>query len=165
MPDSKTKKCFNPWPMGLGLTLALFCAIQTSVVCFASSSFQGLDDVEYYRHGVEYGQEIARQRNQRELGWSVDSHLKEDRLMIAVVDSDGKPVTRAKAEAVIGRPASLKDDRRVPLVEVGPGIYVALVKTEPGAWRIRWELSKGDIIVKVESREALAAHPAERASL
>ncbi len=165
MPASDAKPPFNPWPIGLALSLALFCAIQTGVVCFASTTFDGLDDVEYYRHGVEYGREIARQRNQRELGWSIDSRVEKSRLMIAVLDVDGKPVTRARVEAVVGRPATIRDDRRYPLEEIGPGIYAASVATAPGAWRVRWELSKGDIVVKVESRESLTGTPVENPAL
>ena len=51
-----SKKSFNPWPIGLATVLVCFCVIQFSLVAVASSGFEGLDDVEYYRHGVEYGE-------------------------------------------------------------------------------------------------------------
>jgi nitrogen fixation protein FixH len=145
-------KTWNPWPFGLTMTLVLFVIIQLSVVTLATTSFEGLDDVEYYRHGVEYGQEIARQKMQKELGWKLSPKVSEDTLYLALQDADGKPVQRAEVVATAGRPATVKDDQTVQLKEVGPGIYEAPLSLQGGAWRIRLEVSKGETLLKAEFR-------------
>lgn len=139
------------------MTLAAFVAVQLSVVTLAATSFEGLDDVEYYRHGVEYGQEIARQKMQSELGWNLDSRVENDALYLAIQDADGKPVSRAKVAVTVGRPATVRDDTEHSLSEVGPGIYRAPLQLAPGDWRLRFEVSKGETLVKAEVRQKGAA--------
>lgn len=146
-------KTWNPWPTGLFVTLALFVTVQLSVVTMATTTFEGLDDVEYYRHGVEYGQEIARQKMQKELGWKLEPKVTKEHLYVAIVDADGKPVTRAKVEATVGRPATLKHDSQFALAEDGPGIYKAPLHLAPGNWRIKLEVNKKDVLLKAEFRQ------------
>jgi nitrogen fixation protein FixH len=153
------KKAFNPWPYGLAAVLICFCVIQLSLVTLASSSFEGLDDVEYYRHGVEYGKEIDRQERQMDLGWTIAHNLDQATspeekypLRFAMLDYDQKPVMHAKVKLRIGRPATLRDDRTYELKEVGPGVYAADVSLGLGKWKLDLEAEKGDNIVKVEFR-------------
>ena len=146
-------KSWNPWPLGLTLALTLFVIVQLSVVTLATTSFEGLDDVEYYRHGVEYGQEIARQKMQSELGWKLSPKVADQTLYLAITDADGKPVTRAQVEATVGRPATITEDSQFALKEVGPGIYQAPLHLGHGHWRIRLEVRKGETLVKAEFRE------------
>lgn len=146
-------KNFNPWPFGLFLTLAVFVVVQLGVVTLATTTFEGLDDVEYYRHGVEYGKEIARQKMQKELGWKLDTKVSGNTLLLAILDADGKPVTRAAVRATVGKPATIKHDAVLKLDEVGPGIYQTPLHLSPGEWRVRLEISKGDNLVKVEFRQ------------
>lgn len=153
------KKSFNPWPYGLTAVLICFCVIQFSLVALASSGFEGLDDVEYYRHGVEYGKEIDRQERQRDLDWTIAHNLDQavkpsDQfpLRIAMLDADQKPVMHAKVKLKVGRPATMRDDRRYELKEVGPGVYATDVDLGFGKWKLDLEAEKGDNIVKVEFR-------------
>mgnify|MGYP000026398588 CR=1 FL=1 len=153
------KKSFNPWPVGLATVLVCFCVIQFSLVAVASSGFEGLDDVEYYRHGVEYGEEIDRQERQRDLGWTIAHNLEQANapqeqfpLRIALLDSDQKPVMHAKVKLKIGRPATLRDDAGYELKEVGPGVYASDVNLGFGKWKLDLEAEKGENIVKVEFR-------------
>lgn len=143
----------HPWPCGLFLSLALFVTVQLSVVTLATTTFEGLDEVEYYRHGVEYGKEMARQKHQKELGWTLSSKWAGDELYLAVQDSDGKPVQRAEVLATVGRPATRKDDSSHELSEVGPGIYTTSVPKGDGLWRIQFQVSKGPHLVKAEHRK------------
>lgn len=153
----ENKGKFNPWPYGLAATLIAFCVIQFSLVATASSSFEGLDDVEYYRHGIEYGQEIERQERQKDLDWTIAHQLTEQgsKLQVALLDADQKPVMRAKVKVRVGRPATLKDDRSYQLEEVGPGIYAAPVGLSAGKWKFDLEAAKGDNLVKVEFRHQM----------
>lgn len=160
------KKSFNPWPYGLAVALIAFCTVQFSLVALASTSFEGLDDVEYYRHGVEYGKEIRRQERQADLGWTIAHNLKTEAttekafpLRVALLDFDQKPVMKAKVKVKVGRPATLRDDRIYELKEVGPGIYVSDIKLTSGHWKFSLEAEKKKDIVLVEFRHKLDAQP------
>lgn len=153
------KKKFNPWPFGLAAVLIAFCVIQFSLVAVASSGFEGLDDVEYYRHGVEYGKEIDRQERQRDLGWTIAHNLHQTNgpsekfpLRVALLDSDQKPLMHVKMRVKIGRTATIKEDQLYEFKEVGPGIYSTDVALGLGNWKFDLEAEKGDDIVKVEFR-------------
>jgi nitrogen fixation protein FixH len=154
-----TKKSFNPWPYGLAGALIAFCVIQFSLVAIATTSFEGLVDVEYYRHGVEYGKEIDRQEKQRSLEWTVAHNLQQATkptekfpLRIALLDSDKKPIMHAKLRVTVGRSATNRDDQSYDLKEVGPGVYAADVRLALGNWRMNLEAEKGDNIVKADFR-------------
>lgn len=153
---------FNPWPWGLAATLAAFCLIQFSLVALASSGFEGLDDVEYYRHGVEYGKEIDRQARQQDLGWTISENLRQASapsqkfpLRIALLDGDQKPLMHANVSIKIGRPATVRDDKTYKLAEVGPGIYASDVVLGPGSWKCNLVAEKGENVVKVEFRREI----------
>ena len=149
----------NPWPYGLVAVLIAFCVIQFSMVALATSGFEGLEDVEYYRHGVEYGKEIERQDRQRDLGWTVSHNLAQSKapsesfpLRVALLNADKKPIMHAKVRVSIGRPATMKDDRLYEFKEVGPGVYETNVALHEGNWKLNLEADKGEDTVKVEFR-------------
>lgn len=153
MPNNE-KKPFNPWPLGLLTTLVLFITFQLGVVTMASTTFEGLDDVEYYRHGVEYGKEIARQRHQKELGWTLSPKWVDDTLYLAVLDADKKPVQRAQVSATIGRPATPREDQSLSLTSVGPGIYSTSLPQRAGHWLVKLRVEKKEHLVKAEFRQS-----------
>lgn len=157
------KKAFNPWPYGLIAALLAFCTIQFSLVTIATTSFEGLEDVEYYRHGVEYGKEIERKQKQQDLEWTIAHNLNEDTvpskefpLRVALLDHDKKPIMHAKAKVKVGRPATLRDDRVYEMKEVGPGVYSSQIDLGSGNWRLDFEIEKGENLVKVEYRHKVA---------
>lgn len=161
------KKDFNPWPIGLSVALITFCLIQFSLVTIAATNFEGLEDVEYYRHGVEYGKEIDRQEKQQSLEWTVAHNLEQATkptekfpLRVALLDSDGKPIMHAKLRVKIGRTATNKEDLAYEFKEAGPGIYACEVRFGLGNWKMNLEAEKGKDIVKVEFRHRVGRGPA-----
>lgn len=164
------KKDFNPWPYGLVGVLVIFCTIQLSLVTMATTTFEGLEDVEYYRAGVEYGKELERKEKQRSLEWTVDHNLDQAThikgpfpLRVALLDCDKKPIQHAKVQITVGRPATKRQDFARKLKEVGPGIYACDIDLTKGNWRLELEALKGDNLVKVKFRhrvEAVESGPA-----
>ncbi len=155
------EKKFNPWPLGLTLALGLFMAVQITVVSLAASTFEGLDDVEYYRHGIEYGQEIARQKMQKSLEWRIEFNLHQGipsdqpyPLRVRLQNKDGKPITGADAKLKMGRPATVAQDQLLEMTEVGPGIHEVTVTPQAGAWRFDLTVEKGDTLVKASKRHS-----------
>lgn len=157
------KKKFNPWPAGLAATLITFCLIQLSLVTLASSGFEGLDDVEYYRHGVEYGKEIDRQERQMDLGWTIAHNLDQAAtpspnfpFRVALLNYDQKPIMHAKLKVKVGRTATIREDKSYELKEVGPGVYESEVALGLGNWKFNLEAHKGEDIIKAEFRHKVA---------
>ena len=157
--ENEKKSKFNPWPLGLVLSLLAFCMVEIGLVTIATTSFEGLEDVEYYRHGIEYGQEIERQEKQASLEWTIDHNLDEVEapldqfpMRIALLDSDNKPINHVKLKVTVGRTATMRADKVYEFKQVGPGVYAADVSFKPGKWRLALVAEKGDNIVKVDFR-------------
>ena len=153
----KEKKRFNPWPTGLVMVMVFFCSVQFYVVSLASTTFEGLDDVEYYRHGIEYGKEIERQEKQKDLGWTVAPRLVEveekKQLQIALADADGKPVVGADVEVKMGRPATVRDDTMLEMKMIGPGIYASDIEAASGHWKFDLTAQKRKNVIKASFRK------------
>ena len=49
---------FHPWPWGLVAAFTVFFAVQFWMIAFVSRGFEGPDDMQYYRHGLEYGKVV-----------------------------------------------------------------------------------------------------------
>lgn len=167
--DNEKKTKFNPWPIGLMLSLLAFCTIEIGLVTIATTTFEGLEDVEYYRHGIEYGKEIERQEKQKSLEWTIDHNLDEvagplDKfpMRVALLDYDKKPINHAKLEITVGRTATMKEDKVYEFKQVAPGVYASDVAFKPGKWRLALAIEKGDNIVKVDFRHEFKVEKSHR---
>jgi nitrogen fixation protein FixH len=128
----------------LGVFLAFFAtifAVNGALIYAAFSTHAGLVANEPYRKGLNYNERIAADERQSQLGWDDTLEVTRDGSMMLVLRGrDGQPVTSLKVEAVLGRPATSRNDIRVILREVAPGRYEA--QTAPlasGSWLIALE--------------------------
>ncbi len=72
---------------------------------------------------------------QRALGWKAAADYGDGALRVAMTGRDGAPVRGLSVVAVVGRPASARDDVRLELTEGAEG-YAAPLVLEPGMWRV-----------------------------
>ena len=81
---------------------------------------------------------------QDRLGWTVSARYDaaQERLVLAILDRDGRPLRGQQAEAVVGRPATQSFDRTVALAESPDGIYAAPLALEPGSWTVDLRLNR-----------------------
>lgn len=142
----------NPWPTGLLAVFGLFLTVQFCFLGLCRANFEGLDDVEYYRHGIEYGQEIKRRERQAELGWTVE--VQPIPLAVRVAGADGAPLQGAKVTVKLERPATIRDDRLLELREGEPGHYSASAVLEAGFWDLEVTVEHGGEVYRktVEAR-------------
>ncbi len=72
---------------------------------------------------------------QRALGWKAAASYADGTLRVAMTGRDGAPVTGLNVVAVVGRPASTREDVRLELAEGAEG-YAAPLVLAPGMWRV-----------------------------
>lgn len=148
--NGRSGRRFHLWPWALAGVFLLFLAIQAFLIWKVSRRFEGPDDMQYYRHGLEYGKVIQRQARQRELGWTVRTNLPETvpadapfSLEVTPRDAAGVALAGGRVEVKVGRPATQRDDRRLDLAESPAGVYRGSVALAPGTWEFQLTLSHG----------------------
>lgn len=129
----------SAWPAGLFLTFAAFLAVQLHMVRVATRGFEGPDEVQYYKMGIEYDRELQRQQSQRLLGWTLrplPSPLPCD-FEVEVRDAAGRPVV-GQLTAKFGRPATRSQDQQAQV----EGMRVHWLPAS-GPWRLTLTLQRG----------------------
>jgi nitrogen fixation protein FixH len=121
------------WPVGLVAVLVLFVSVQVTLVTIAAHAFEGPDDPEYYNEGLHYNDEIAARRDQARLGWTVHANLQPGTVEVTVAQS-GRPLSGARVDVALGRPATRLADCTLHLQEIGHGHYRQPCHLAPGAW-------------------------------
>lgn len=112
-------------------------AVNGVMMAEAIKTNSGMVANEPYRKGLKYNERIAADQRQSELGWTSDVTFAPDGRSLVVVmnDRDGKPVSGFKASAVVGRPATDREDVTLNLIEEQPGRYTApLPQRERGTY-------------------------------
>jgi nitrogen fixation protein FixH len=119
--------------------------VNGSMIYNAVSTYGGLVSKEPYRKGLHYNERIAASERQAQLHWSDGVTLARDgALEIAIADGAGKAVTGLTVKAVLGRPATNREDRPFALIESAPGTYVAAAGgIDPGTWVLSFEVFEG----------------------
>lgn len=132
-PD-EVKARFEPWPWAIAGVLLTFVAVQVFLVSLAGRHFEGPDESNYYKMGLNYDNQMARHRQ----GWHVVSNLPHQipagqplQLSAIVVDRQGKAVA-GKVTAHFGRPATKSQDSEVAL----PGSWTPL----QGWWDVTYSI-------------------------
>lgn len=72
---------------------------------------------------------------QRALGWTAVAEFADGTLRVMMTGRTGAPMAGLSVVAVVGRPASTRDDVRLELAEA-PDCYAAPLELAPGQWRV-----------------------------
>jgi nitrogen fixation protein FixH len=120
-------------------------AVNGSMIYNAVTTNAGLVANEPYRKGLYYNERIAADERQAQLHWSDGVALvRSGSLEITFAAGDGAPVSGLTVKAVVGRPATNREDKQVTLKETTPGTYVGDVgPLEAGAWLLSFEVFQG----------------------
>jgi nitrogen fixation protein FixH len=119
----------------LVILLLFFGVILTAnltLLFLATGTFPGLVVKNSYVASQDWN---ARIDAQRALGWKAVADYGDGALRVAMTGRDGAPVRGFSVVAVVGRPASARDDVRLELTERADGYAAALVLA-PGMWRV-----------------------------
>jgi len=118
----------------------IIIAVNLALAYNAVATFPGLEVKNSYVASQEFN---AKKAEQEALGWSVDARAKGGLLILAITDSEGKPVQVSALDAVLGRATHVKDDVR-PDFQFDGTAYVAREELQPGNWNIRMKATALD---------------------
>lgn len=107
-------------------------AANLTMMFAATGTFPGLVVASSYVASQGWNERTAAQRA---LGWQAEAAIAAGELAVRFTDAAGAPVAGLAVRAVVGRPASQAEDRRLELVE-RDGLYRAPVDLAPGTWRV-----------------------------
>ncbi|MGG7568338.1 FixH family protein [Rhodovulum sp. DZ06] len=79
------------------------------------------------------------------LGWDVAVSTAGHALHASFTDAEGRPLRGLDVQAVVGRPATLAEDREVALLPdpAQPGVYVMKTPLDDGMWRVEITAADG----------------------
>jgi nitrogen fixation protein FixH len=111
----------------------------------ALSTHTGVVAQEPYRKGLHYNYRIAEGQRQDSLEWRDDLQLAPSgALTLSLRDRSGAPVSGLELTGTLGRPATVRQDLRLALVETEAGRYgIAVGPLAAGAWIVSLEASEG----------------------
>jgi nitrogen fixation protein FixH len=116
---------------------AVIIALDALFITFAIQSHPGEKVKNSYVLGLEYNKELARQAEQKALGWELDAGLVDDdaTLLVRLTDAAGKPLEGLAVAARMHVAGIRQDLAPVWLAERAPGEY-AMAATLQGPAKV-----------------------------
>lgn len=127
------------WHVGVAVVafFGVVVAVDAAFLVLAYRSHPGQVAGRPYEDGLVYNAQLARQRAQAGLGWSVRAGARRDGVVVEVRDRDGAPVRGLAMAVDLERPATTRGRLTRTLSEVAPGRYVTAPTRLSGAWDAR----------------------------
>lgn len=130
--------------LGVASLLGISVIANLTMLYFSIVSNDGLVEENYYNKGLNYQDEIDRQKNQEKLGWNVSFNRTDKTYTVIAKDINSLPLESAKVSINFFRPSQSGFDKNVILKEVNSGIYQTQVKLDlKGIWNTTTEIKKG----------------------
>lgn len=119
--------------MMFGGAFAIIIAVNVTMAVQAVRTFPGLEVKNSYVASQSFD---AERREQEALGWTLETEIVGDRLILRITDPDG-PVLPEITAAQIGRPTNVADDRELAFVPDGTQFVADVADLHPGSWYLR----------------------------
>lgn len=144
-----------PWTFVWGFVVVL--AANGIMVFFAFDSFTGVSTDDSYRRGLGFNKQLEAQQRASELAWQVAARMDKTaagrRLVLALRDKAGRPLSSASVRAEFRRPIERGLDFAVALKPLGEGRYDAPVHApRPGQWQVTFHIALGGESIVAERR-------------
>jgi nitrogen fixation protein FixH len=137
------------WPLGLIGVLGVTIAANVWMLFVASAQDAAVVEPDYYRKAVHWDDEVAQQRHNAELGWSLAVQLgpmdTDGTATIEAIlrDRDGNPVTGATIQVIAIHNRAGRTRPTAKLHDSGAGIYRAtLALGHRGLWELRFDVER-----------------------
>jgi len=137
------------WPAAIVTSLTLFITVQIGLVRLAAHGFEGPDDVNYYKMGLEYSRELERQKVQRRNGWSLEV-LQRSPLQCRILDRSGQPL-EGRLRVIFKRPATRSQDQKLEPTLSG-GLYQAAWRPVSGPWLADFQFERDGQVFRSRQR-------------
>ena len=120
-------------------------AVNGLLIWYALTSWTGLVSDSAYQEGLGFDRILAESKAEAALGWKAAiAYDGSGRLTVRMVDSQAQPLSGLRLDAQFLRPTSEGHDRDLPLTEVSPGSYAAVLRLPLlGQWDVRVTVSDG----------------------
>jgi nitrogen fixation protein FixH len=110
------------WQLGIALLIAVFLVGMTASMMAAARRASRVVDVDYYSHGLHYGDTQNPAKNAG-LGWSMAAALSGNELQVQVKDKSGAPVPGGKLSFQPRENARGQVATALELAESAPGVF------------------------------------------
>ncbi|MBN9420661.1 MAG: FixH family protein [Candidatus Eremiobacteraeota bacterium] len=140
------------WPAAVILSLSVFVSIEIGLVRLAARGFEGPDDVNYYKMGLEYSRELERQKVQRDNGWRLEV-LQRAPLRCRLLSRDGS-VLQGQLQVAFKRPATRSQDQRLD-AGFADGVYSAEWQPAAGPWLVDFQFARDGQVFRARQRWSL----------
>ena len=153
--DRERRSRWIPWAFVWGFVVIL--AANGIMVFFAFDSFTGVSTDDSYRRGLGFNKQLEAQERATALAWQVAARLDRGaagrRLVLALHDKAGRPLSSATVRAEFRRPIERGLDFTVALTPRGDGLYEAPVREpRPGQWQVVFHIAVGGDRIAAERR-------------
>lgn len=127
-------------------------AVNVVMATYAVGGFPGLVSKNPYTEGQRFDSEL---KAERALGWRFAADYDAGALVVRVGEKEGAPLDGLAVSAVVGRPATLQEDRELTLAPRAglPGAYIASLPLGAGMWRVEITARRGEADVYVIADE------------
>jgi nitrogen fixation protein FixH len=103
------------FPAAVALWLGLVAVVNGGMVWSALHTFPGTVDDHAFDRSNAYDTVLDNAAKQAALGWQLDVKVQGRRVVLSLVDRDGKPVADLKLSAVASRPVGPAETTRIEL--------------------------------------------------
>lgn len=137
---------FTGWHM-IGVMFLFFgtiISVNLVLAFFAASSWTGLVVKNSYVASQQFNEVTAERVKSAELGWQAVVRYDAGMFALTLSHADGRPVYADRMVAMVGHPATSRDDRKLELSAMGGGVYSASASLTPGLWQADFEAEAAD---------------------
>jgi nitrogen fixation protein FixH len=132
---------FTGWHM-IGVLFLFFgtiISVNLALAYYANSTWTGLVVQNSYVESQRFNTVTAERLKSAELGWQAVVRYGDGSLKLTLSNADGSPVHADKVAAMVGHPATSRDDHRLELSDLGGGVYTADASLTAGLWQADFE--------------------------
>ena len=133
-----------------------------ALVYYALSTFSGEQEASPYEHGLAYDRDIESARQQDARGWNVTLGVQRAEpgapasIAVGMRDANNEALEGLEVSAGLEFPTDKRFDRRIGLIETGPGEYLADLPLRAGQWDVVIEAKReGERLFRSRNRVTL----------
>lgn len=117
--------------------------VNVTMASYATSTFGGTVVDNSYVATRKFNSWLEQARAQERLGWEEAVTLDEERRLVLVAASAGRPLAGADVAAAARHPVGRSGDVALRLAEIEPGIYRAATPLPVGRWKVHLTIRSG----------------------
>jgi nitrogen fixation protein FixH len=134
-------------------------AVNLTMAMLASKSWTGLVVKNSYVASQAFNRELEQAKLQHARGWTGTISYTQGAIELKLTDRNDAPVILQDVMVLVGRPAFEQSDHRLPMQDIGNGVYRVDDALAAGIWQvsIRGKSTAGDY--RLDTRLTIEANP------